>query len=212
MTSMLKQTALFETFRQMGVRFESFHGWAVPARFRSLEEEVRAMREGVGLADWSWMTKFDLKGPGLETPPPLGEQARCWQLGACHYLVTCEPVASEVTSERIRSLDQQAAVYGADVTSVFADFRLAGPKSRDVLSKVTSLDVSETVLPDLACAQSPLASVHCTLLRQDLSVAPAFHLLVSRDWAESVWHALLEAGEEFGMSLFGSEAWALIET
>ena len=62
-------------------------------------------------------------------------------------------------------------------TSVFAQFLLAGPRSRDVLRKLTSLNVSASALPDLACGQASLAHVRAIILRQDLGNEPAFALV-----------------------------------
>jgi glycine cleavage system aminomethyltransferase T len=88
---------------------------------------------------------------------------------------------------------------------VYADFVLAGPRSREVLSKLTALDVREQALPNLSCGQSSLAHAHAIVLRQDLGSVPAFHLLVSRDVSESVWESLLHAGEEFHIAPFSLE-------
>jgi heterotetrameric sarcosine oxidase gamma subunit len=98
-----------------------------------------------------------------------------------------------------------------DVSSVFAQFLLAGPRSRDVLTKLTSLNVSERALPDGACRQTSLAHVHATVLRNDLGAVPAFHLLVARDYGESVWQAVLHAGHEFHVVPFGLDALAILE-
>lgn len=224
MINSLKRTPLFGAHQRLGARLEPFHGWAVPARFRSPEEEARTARESVAVGDWSWAPKFDLKGPGLKTPPQFEEQAICWPLGVRHYLVTCEPAAQEPLLERIREMegaDSPSPIYCTVVTSVYADLRLVGPRSRDVLSKLSSLEVSEGGLPNYRCGQAAVAEVQAIILRQDLGrqelgrqdlgVMPAFHVLVSRDYAESVWRAVLEAGEEFGIGLFGFEACSLLE-
>ena len=44
--------------------------------------------------DVSWMTKLDLKGYGLKTPPAI-QDGRAWHLGQEHYLVTCNPPARD---------------------------------------------------------------------------------------------------------------------
>ena len=98
-----------------------------------------------------------------------------------------------------------------DVTSVFAQFLLAGPASREILRKLTSLNVSENALPDSGCGQASLAHVRAIILRRDLGALPAFHLLVSRDYGESVWDALLHAGHEFQITQFGLKALQILE-
>lgn len=205
----IRQSALAHWYEASGARMIEYHGWSLPASFA---ERARVV-ESVGLADVSWITKLDLKGFGLKTPLAFPE-ARTWALGRRHVLVTCDPSARAATLASLDSLRSQAAdlgpppVYVTDVTSVYAQFILAGPRSRDVLGKLTSLNVSHRKLSDLGCAQASLAHVHSLLLRQDLHSVPAFHLLVTRDYAESVWESLLHAGSEFGIAPFGVETLA----
>ncbi len=142
------------------------------------------------------MAKLDLKGPGVNTLPVLSPGARSCILGPSNLLVTGDADAG----------GDLPGVWATDVTSVFAQFLLAGPRSRDVLRKLTSLNVSGSALPDLACGQASVAHVRAIILRQDLGNESAFHLLVSREYAESVWDSLLHAGHEFHVAPFGLKA------
>ncbi len=176
------------------------------------------MRESVGLADVSWMSKFNLQGHGLKHPPELGPTAFLWPLGRLQYLATCEPPVQDALRERLRQFQNvgtdassPAPLYVTDVTSVYAQLMLAGPRSRDVLNKLTSLDLSETARGNLTCAQTTVAHVHAMVLRQDLAGIPAYHLLVSREYGESVWESVLHAGHEFQITPFGVETQRLVE-
>jgi heterotetrameric sarcosine oxidase gamma subunit len=93
-----------------------------------------------------------------------------------------------------------------DVTSVWAALLVAGPMTRQVMRKLTSLNMSDAALPDGACGQASLAHVHAIVLRRDLDDIPAVQVLVSREYAESVYEALLHAGKEFLIQPFGLEA------
>ena len=102
-------------------------------------------------------------------------------------------------------------VYVTEVTSVYAQLLLAGPRSRDVLNKLTSLNLSSNLRDDLTCAQTNVAHVHAIILRKDLAALPAFHLLVGRECGESVWESVLHAGNEFQITPFGLEAHKLMQ-
>ena len=128
-------------------------------------------------------------------------------LGPQHVLVTCSPGERDSAA---RELSHGDGVWVTDVTSVYAQFLLAGPRSRDILAKLTSLNVSERALPDFGCAQTSLSHVHATILRQDLGALQAFHLLVSRDYGEDVWESIMHAGREFHIAPFGLEALAML--
>src|SRR6185295_15875529 len=48
---------------RLGATFEALDGGVlVPARYGSVAEEYRALREGCGLADRSWMARLELRG------------------------------------------------------------------------------------------------------------------------------------------------------
>jgi glycine cleavage system aminomethyltransferase T len=159
------------------------------------------------------MTKLDLKGYGLKTPPTVSS-GRPWCLAPQHYLITCEPPRREAILANIssfqasRDLSLPPPVYVTDVTSVYAQFLLAGPRSREILRKLTSLNVPD--LDNLSCGQANLAHVHCVVLRNDLENMSAFHLLVSREYGESVWEAVMQAGNEFQLTQFGLAAFEML--
>ena len=85
--------------------------------------------------------------------------------------------------------------------SPYARFLIAGPHARALLSKLTSLNL------DLTTAYGNVAHVRCQLARHDLG----FLVMVPRDYAESVWDAILHAGVEFHVTPFGVEAQRRLE-
>jgi heterotetrameric sarcosine oxidase gamma subunit len=191
------------------------HGWHIPASFTSLDDEAKRAHESVGIADVSWMMKFDLKGPGLVNVPALGSDTSCWVLARFHSLLTCEPQAEKAVRERLQQFQlagkDSPAFYVTDVTSVFTQLVLAGPRSREVLNKLTSLNLSEISLGDGNCTQAGVAHVHAAVLRKDMKGIPAYHLLVSRDYGESIWDSVLHAGHEFHIAPMGLEAQRLLQ-
>jgi glycine cleavage system aminomethyltransferase T len=182
----MKRSALFYLHQRAGARFVEHQGWELPASFLPSEKEAEQVRKSVGLADLSHLLKFDLR----KQP-----QQRGWRLGANHYLMMGEP-----------PLDPPPGAI--DVSSVYTSFRLAGPRSSDVLSKLTSLNVSVVALPNLSCAQASLAHAHTIVLHEDIGSLPAFHLLVSREYGEAVWESIVHAGHEFHLYPFGLQALA----
>ena len=192
------------------------HGWQVPRAFGSAEDEAARVKEAVGVSDVGWMVKLDLKGAALQVPPAW-EEASFWCLGRLHYLLTCEPAAADSVAGRLRQIqsartDSSASlpIYATDVTSVYTHLWLAGPRSREVLNKLTSLNLSDGTLRDQTCAQASVAHVRAIVLRQDVNEIPAYHLLVGREYGESVWESVLHAGYEFHIAPFGLEARRLL--
>jgi glycine cleavage system aminomethyltransferase T len=164
------------------------------------------------------MLKVDLKGYALKGAPALDAGMFPWFLAPLHLLITADPSARETVMASLQGfcargpdLSLPPPAYITDVTSVYAQLLLAGPRSRDILSKLTSLNLSEASLPDLSCGQSSLAHVRAIVLRKDIEGIPAYHVLVSREYGESVWDAVLHAGKEFNLSPFGFDAQQLLK-
>jgi glycine cleavage system aminomethyltransferase T len=86
--------------------------------------------------------------------------------------------------------------------SPFARFLIAGPNARPLLSKLTSLNL------DQSPAFGAVAHVRSLVTRHKLG----FLLDVPRDYAESVWEAVLHSGEEFHIAPFGLEAQRRLES
>lgn len=170
------------------------HGWTVALRFSNPEDEAAAATQAAGLADVSDLTKVDVSAA---MPPQAPFD--CWTLGRRHYLVTAP---AEQRQQVVAALGDTAI----DITSAYAGFLLTGPKSRDTLRKLTSLNVSDKAMPNRSCRQAGLAHVHSTIIRKDLGDTVAFTILVARDYAEDVWESILHAGGEFGIAQIGWDA------
>lgn len=185
----MKRSALFYAHQRRGASFIEHKGWELPAFFLPPEQEAAQVRASVGLVDQSHLLKLELK----KQPSRMS-----WRLGANHYLLLGDSPL-DAPSDAI------------DVSSVYTGLRLAGPRSRDVLHKVTSLNVADVALPNLQCAQTSVAHAHGIVMREDVGSILAFHLLVSREYGESVWESILHAGREFHLCPFGLAAFRSLQ-
>lgn len=200
----MRYSPLHRLHEQSGALIQDHCGWAVPAHYKDTQAEAARMRESAGLVDCSYLDKMELQGRAIATTaanPPAG--CPVWKLTSTRALLTCEPTQRHAVESWLASLPPHT-VYLTDMTSVFADFVLAGPHSRDILAKLTSLNTGK--LANLACAQASVAHANCIVMRQDRSGIPTFHLLPVRDYAESVWESILHAGHEFHLAPCGFRA------
>jgi sarcosine oxidase subunit alpha len=111
--------------------------------------------------------------------------------------------------------DFKGRAYLTNVTSVFAGLNLAGPASRQVLSRLAQVNLSPSIFSNLRCAEAGLAKIHAVIVRSDARHAnengiPSFDLYFGRDYAEYVWDALMDVGQEFDLTPFGVTAHNLI--
>ncbi len=229
----LKLTAMHHEHIKLGATMENIGGWLRPSVYTSVEEEMEAVKGGVGVCDISPTGKLLVQGPGAEdlARKLLGEnagmqtgEAQSGSLkaadGAAHpalvcclapeeLFVTCPPEHRNGLAEALaaelstRSDDQTIAL---DVTSAYAAINIAGPKSPDLLCKVTDLDLHLDVMNDLSCIQGKVAEVYGVLVRWDQGHEPGYNLYVGREYGAYVWEVLCEAGDEFGIALVGVAA------
>jgi glycine cleavage system aminomethyltransferase T len=177
---MERQSALHRCHIEAHAQLETFSGWQLPALYTDPSSELKYVRSSAGISDMSYLSKLDLKGTAAEFP----SSARLWQLTPAHALVTSPlPIAFAASSSV------------TDVTSLYSAILLAGPKSREVLQKLTTLNVNDEAMPEGAARQTRLAHANATILRSN-----GFLILNTRDVAEYVWEALLHVGAHpFGM-------------
>jgi len=115
------------------------------------------------------------------------------------WLLTNNNVAHEADSGA--QADELAAAVGDggavnDVSQGRCVLRVDGPNSRDVLGKLSPLDVHPSAFGADACATTQMAHVAVTYRR--VGDGNAFDLFVSRGFSQHFWEALTHAAGEYG--------------
>jgi heterotetrameric sarcosine oxidase gamma subunit len=188
-----RQSPLHQCHIEAHGRLQSFFGWQLPAWYTQPTSEIEEVRASVGISDASYLSKLDLRGSTGDLSLSVPDQL--WKLTSAHSLITSlQPIGFAASSSV------------TDVSSVYSAILLAGPKSREVLQRLTTLNVRAGAMPEGAARQTRLAHVNATILRSDCASIPGFLILNTRDVAEYVWHALLHAGVQFGIRPFGMVA------
>lgn len=93
------------------------------------------------------------------------------------------------------------------VTEQWTTVAVAGPRSRDVIAKLApQLDVSQDAFPFMAFRETVLASgIPARICRISFSGELAYEVNVSGWYGLSVWEDVFAAGEEFGITPYGTE-------
>jgi methylglutamate dehydrogenase subunit C len=96
----------------------------------------------------------------------------------------------------------------ASVTEQWAQFAIAGPDSRRVLENLlgSSLDVSNSAFPYLACAEFGWRGVTARLFRVSFSGELAYEIAVPAHHGDALIRAIMQAGEPLGIVPYGTEA------
>lgn len=230
----VQRTPMHERHERAGAVWMDAGAWRRPRRYGDPADECRAVREAVGLIDLSTLGKLDVQGrdAALLLEHIYTHRFAALPLGRVRYAVAADDsgiVLDDGTVARLgperffvttttSGLAQMDAwlkwwsegtgwcAHVANVTSTYAAVNLAGPRARDVLAKLTSLDVSAAALPYLAAAEGRVADIPTLLLRIGFVGELGFEMHFPADYGEAMWDALLEAGAEFGIRPFGVEA------
>ena len=94
-------------------------------------------------------------------------------------------------------------------TECWAQFAVAGPNSRKVLEKVVdpAVDISNDAFPFMACGEITVCGgLRARLFRISFSGELAYEIAVPTRYGDALIRRLMEAGEEFDITPYGTEA------
>ncbi len=89
----------------------------------------------------------------------------------------------------------------ADQSDARLFVRVAGPSSRNILAKLLPIDIHPRPFPQGSAAITHAAHIGVMVWRSDKPRSDCFVLACSRSYAQSFWHALMDAAAEFGVSV-----------
>ncbi|HXY43158.1 MAG TPA: FAD-dependent oxidoreductase, partial [Acidimicrobiales bacterium] len=199
-----------------------------------VEAEHRAVRETVGLLDMSFMCKFLLQGrdAGAVLDRLVVSEAANSPVGKVVYTAMCHEgggiwldctftrladdrylvIGTDLVARRLEALLRRAVtaedvVALTDVTAGFALFSLQGPKSRQLLSRLTSAELSNEGFPYLRGREIDVAYAPSVWVQRVTYVGElGYELHVRADLAVCVYDALFEAGADLGLRNIGMSA------
>jgi len=199
--------------------------------FEHVKAEVKAVRETVGVTEIANFAKYEITGPGAEAwlsrlmtnkMPRTGRIILTPMLNEAGKLIG-DFTISKLAEDRFMMFgSSQAQVYHMRwfETHLPADasvsirplgmglvgLSIAGPKARDVLTKLTPEDVSSTAFPFMAFREMDLASVPAMIGRITYTGDLGYEIWVSPEYERRLYEKIMEAGEEFGIVNFGMRA------
>jgi sarcosine oxidase subunit alpha len=199
--------------------------------------EARAVRTSVGITDVSSLGKIDVQGPDaarfldyiyantlstlrvgssrygimLREDGLLLDDGTASRLAEQHYLLTTTTANSATVLEHLE-FQLQANCRGydvllTDVSDQWAQFAIAGPRSREVVSAVVSgMELSNAAFPFMAAAPVRIAGLSGRIFRISFSGELAYELAVPAHFAQTAWTALLAAGAPYSIAPYGLDA------
>lgn len=204
-----------------------FAGFNMPVRYSSDIEEHMTVRNGVGVFDVSHMGEFTLKGPHALDLLQRVTSNDVSKLGVGQAQYSCLPnetggIVDDLIIYKIKDNDYMVVVnasniekdwnwisrfntQGVEMQNISEDiclFAVQGPKAKQTLQKLTSIDLSAIKYYHFAIGE--FAGVDNVILSNTgYTGAGGFEVYVHRQHAEKVWHAIFDAGKEFDIKPIG---------
>lgn len=105
-----------------------------------------------------------------------------------------------------RHIPDDAHAIVTDMTSAYTLINVQGPRSRDLMRRITTVDVSKEAFPYMSAREIDVkyALVHC--LRVTYEGELGFELYVPAEFSAHVYEAVVEAGHDLGLRHAGFQA------
>ncbi|MGQ7868500.1 glycine cleavage system aminomethyltransferase GcvT [Sunxiuqinia sp. sy24] len=223
----MKKTAFNQLHKQAGGKMVEFAGYEMPVEFSGIKDEHLTVRNSVGVFDVSHMGEFWVKGPKAAalvqkittndiSKLRMGQaQYTCFPNGKGgivddllvyyyepeKYLLVVNASNIEKDWNWIVAQNQEGAEMenASDRISLLA---IQGPKAIDVLQKLTKVNLSD--IPFYTFVTDEFAGVEEVIISATgYTGSGGFELYVDNADAETVYNAIFEAGEEFGIKSIG---------
>jgi sarcosine oxidase subunit alpha len=228
-----KRSSIQPRHRELGGAIRWAGDWERPYDYGDPEGEALNVHRAVGLIDVSTLGKLLVRGPEagafldrlypnrMSTLKPgrvrygvlTSDAGRIMDDGTVSriddetfYVTTTSSGAGAVEQWFSWWLaDWQMDVHLSDVTQALSAVNLAGPRARDILTRLTDADCSPEAFTYLDARQEVVADVRCLLLRIGFVGELGYEIHFPAAYGEHLWDSILAAGQPEGIRPFGLE-------
>ena len=219
-------------FAPKGVEPKLSYSWGRTKSFEYTAAEHEATREGVVLMDLTHMSKFLVQGRDAEkalnricannVSVPLGQCVYTQWLNERgrieadltvtrlaedrFFVVAGDVIHTHVETWLARNIPADAHVFVTDVTSGYVILNVQGPKSRQLLSGLTSANLSNEAFPYRTMQEIDIGYARVMALRLTYVGELGWELYVPTEFTLHVFDQLVLAGEDVGLRHAGLNA------
>ena len=203
---------------------------------QSCDREVNHVRNAVGICDVSTLGKIDIQGPDaaalldfvyintfstlkvgrvryglmLREDGTVLDDGTCARLGATRFVMTTTTAAAGTVMRHLEFVAQclrpEWQVAMTSTTEQWAQFAVAGPKSRELLNGLLDAPIDNDNWPFMACGEVSVLGVGGRLFRISFSGEHAYEIAVPARYGEALFRELVARAEGFGGGAYGMEA------
>ena len=193
-------------------------------------EEVKAVRENVGAIEIANFAKHQFRGPGarayldhvmagslpqpgrINLNPMLTPKGRLYGdltvacLAEDNFLILGSGAVQEMHRRWFEKfLDSYDVTYSNESNRLHG-IAISGPKSRELLSRISRDDVSATALKFRDIRRTFVAGVPAILTRLSFSGELGYEIYVAPEYLLKLYQSVMDAGADLGIKLYGARA------
>ena len=228
-----QRTSIHHRHKELGAHMMWTGTWRRPHSYGDPAAEAKNVHDAVGLIDVSTLGKLLVTGPDAAAflerlyPNRFGDM----KAGRIRYGVLGTDAGRIMDDGTIARLDDEEyyvtttstgagaviewfewwnAVWGLDVevanvTGALAAVNVAGPRARELMTRLTDVDVSNDGLAYLDAREAHVAGVPSLILRIGFVGELGYEIHLPSAYGESLWDTILEQGQDLGIRPFGLE-------
>ena len=198
--------------------------------FGPVAEECHAVRTAVGMIETSSFAKYEVTGadaegwlghllankmpregrlslsPMLNPEGKLSGDFTVAKLGPERFIIFGSGVAEQYHLRWFEAHLPEAGVSLRALGLGLVGLSVAGPKARELLSRVTAADLSSEAFPFLAIREIDIGLVPAIVGRITFTGDLGYEIWVKPEYQATLFDLLREAGADLGLRLFGSRA------
>jgi dimethylglycine dehydrogenase len=199
--------------------------------FEPVGAECRALRGGVGVIDVSNFGKYEIKGAGAgdwldrivanKVPRELGRSCltpllgvrggiagdfTITMLGDDHFWMVGSGMAERYHQRYFNAVERPETVSFESRTSAYCGFNVAGPKSRELLGRLSQADFSTENWKFMRSKQITVAGIDAIAIRVSFTGDLGWEIYVPEAEQLKLYEALLETGADLGVRPVGGRA------
>jgi dimethylglycine dehydrogenase len=205
--------------------------WRRSTDFETIAAEVHAVRSGVGLIETTSFAKYTVRGAGargwldgmlacripgpgrMTLAPMLKHDGRLIgdftlaNLGDQGYFIVGSGVAEDYHMRWFQQhAPQDDSVQITAHGTAYSGLAIAGPRARDLLSAVTTADVSPSSFKFMDVRRIPVGMASALVGRVSYTGDLGYEIWCDPSNQIHIFEALMSAGAAFGIRLFGTRA------
>ena len=137
------------------------------------------------------------------------------RLNENHYIMTTTTGGAATVMSKLEDFLQtewpELKVYLTSVTDHFATVSVCGPHSKKILEKVTeNIDYSDQNFPHMSFKEGSINKIKSRVMRISFTGELSYEINIQANYGQSVWEKCMNAGKEYGITPYGTEAMHLL--